>query len=157
MTNLLPDDLWRDFPKTAPAFEARFASEEACRAYWIQIRWGGESACARCQSKRVWTIREGTTFECADCGHHTSLTSGTLLEKTHYPLKMQGCHWTTSNCKRWLLGTHAGAVSAKHLQAYFDEFVFRYNRRKTDGPARIGDGEVAIIRPVHGLAVAQAR
>ncbi len=32
MTNMLPDDLWRDFPKTAPAFEARFASEEACRA-----------------------------------------------------------------------------------------------------------------------------
>jgi hypothetical protein len=51
MTNMLPEDLWRDFPKTAPAFEALFASEEACRAYWIQIRWGGEPACARCQSK----------------------------------------------------------------------------------------------------------
>jgi hypothetical protein len=36
----------------------------------------------------VWTIREGTTFECAECGHQTSLTSGTLLEKTHKPLKM---------------------------------------------------------------------
>jgi hypothetical protein len=36
----------------------------------------------------VWTIREGTTFECADCGHQTSLTSGTLLEKTHKPLKV---------------------------------------------------------------------
>jgi K+-sensing histidine kinase KdpD len=23
-------------------------------------------------STRVWTIREGTTFECADCGHQTS-------------------------------------------------------------------------------------
>lgn len=81
MMNLLPDDLWRDFPKTAPAFEARFASEEACRAYWIQIRWGGEPTCARCQSKRVWTIREGTTFECADCGHQMSLTSRTMMLK----------------------------------------------------------------------------
>jgi transposase-like protein len=31
--------------------------------------------------------------------------------------------------KRWLLGTHHGAVSRKHLPAYLDEFVFRFNRR----------------------------
>lgn len=281
MTQHMPDDLWRDFPKTAMEFEARFATEEDCRVYWIKARWGGEPACARCDSKRVWTIRSGTTFECADCGHQTSLTSGTLLEKTRKPLKMwfravfeistrrtgisakdlqrimgfgsygtawtwlhklraamvrsdsealgpfvqidealvggkggpnkelvlvateangrirlahsdnndaatlkhfadgqiatdakvvsdghagynekslgkrphernvqtkaqrresdavQGCHWTISLLKRWLLGTHAGAVSDKHLQAYLDEFAFRYNRRKTKGVGRI--------------------
>ena len=27
--------------------------------------------------------------------------------------------------KRWLLGTHHGAVGSKHLQAYLDEYVFR--------------------------------
>ena len=32
------DGLWRDFPKTAPEFEARFATEEDCRAYWIEAR-----------------------------------------------------------------------------------------------------------------------
>ena len=281
MTRAMPDDLWRDFPKTATEFETRFATEEDCRAYWIAARWGGEPACARCSSARVWTIREGTTFECADCGHQTSLTSGTLLEKTHKPLKMwfraifeistrrtgisakdlqrimgfgsyktawswlhklraamvrpdreplgpfvqvdealvggkgsphkelvlvaaeadgrvrlahaenndegtlksfadsqiaadtqvttdglasynsaslgkrphqaivqtkqerresdalQGCHWTVSLLKRWLLGTHAGAVKPKHLQAYLDEFAFRFNRRKTNGVGRI--------------------
>src|SRR5438128_965680 len=87
MTQAMPDDLWRDFPKTATEFEARFATEEDCRAYWIEARWGGEPACARCNSTRVWTIREGTTFECADCGHQTSLTSGTLLEKTRKPFR----------------------------------------------------------------------
>ena len=30
---------------------------------------------------------------------------------------VQSCHWTISLLKRWLLGTHAGAVGAKHLQA----------------------------------------
>jgi transposase-like protein len=88
MTHTLPDDLWREFPKTAPAFEARFATEDDCRAYWIEARWGGTPACARCESTRVWTIRNGTTFKCADCGHQTSLTSGTVLEKTRKPLKM---------------------------------------------------------------------
>jgi transposase-like protein len=31
--------------------------------------------------------------------------------------------------KRWLLGIHQGRVSATHLNAYLDEFTFRFNRR----------------------------
>ena len=50
---------------------------------------------------------------------------------------VQSCHWTISLLKRWLLGTHAGAVRDKHLQAYLDEFAFRHNRRKTNGVGRI--------------------
>ena len=50
---------------------------------------------------------------------------------------LQVCHWTISLLKRWLLGTHAGAVGPKHLQAYLDEFAFRHNRRKTNGVGRI--------------------
>ena len=36
---------------------------------------------------RLWTMRDGTRFECAECGHQTSLTSGTVLEKTRKPLQ----------------------------------------------------------------------
>lgn len=32
---------------------------------------------------------------------------------------------------RWLMGTHQGRVERKHLQGYLDEFVFRFNRRKS--------------------------
>ena len=53
-----------------------------------------------------------------------------------YPFS-SGRHWTISLLKRWLLGTHAGAVRDKHLQAYLDEFAFRHNRRKTNGVGRI--------------------
>jgi hypothetical protein len=49
----------------------------------------------------------------------------------------QGCHWKISLLKRWLLGTHAGAVRHKHLQAYLDEFAFRHNRCKSNGTVRI--------------------
>lgn len=38
-------------------------------------------------------------------------------------------HLVVSLFKRWLLGTHQGSVSKKHLQYYADEFVFRFNRR----------------------------
>ena len=40
-------------------------------------------------------------------------------------------HLVSSLLKRWLLGTHQGAVSAEHLQSYLDEFVFRFNRRSS--------------------------
>ncbi len=50
---------------------------------------------------------------------------------------VKNCHLAISNLKRSLLGTHHGAVSAKHLQVYLDEFAFRYNRRKTNGIGRI--------------------
>jgi transposase-like protein len=42
-------------------------------------------------------------------------------------------HRVFANLKRWALGTYHG-LRAKHLQAYLDEFVFRFNRRH-DRPA----------------------
>jgi transposase-like protein len=40
-------------------------------------------------------------------------------------------HQVVSLLKRWLLGTHQGAVSVEHLDYYLDEFTFRFNRRKS--------------------------
>ena len=39
-------------------------------------------------------------------------------------------HLVISNLKTWLRGTYRG-VSEEQLQAYLDEFVFRFNRRRT--------------------------
>src|SRR3954465_10152403 len=44
-------------------------------------------------------------------------------------LRLPGIHLVFSLVKRWLLGTPHGAVSEKHLPAYLDEDVFRFNRR----------------------------
>jgi len=38
-------------------------------------------------------------------------------------------HRVTSLLKRWILGTHQGAVSPEHIDYYLDEFTFRFNRR----------------------------
>ena len=40
-------------------------------------------------------------------------------------------HRVVSLLKRWLLGTHQGAVSVEHLDYYLDEFTFRFNRRRS--------------------------
>lgn len=44
-------------------------------------------------------------------------------------VSMPGVHRVASLLKRWLLGTHQGAVTPDHLQAYLEEFTFRFNRR----------------------------
>jgi len=38
-------------------------------------------------------------------------------------------HRVASLLKRWILGTHQGAVSPEHLDGYLDEYTFRFNRR----------------------------
>jgi len=40
-------------------------------------------------------------------------------------------HRVVSLLKRWLLGTHQGAVGPGHLDGYLDEFTFRFNRRRS--------------------------
>jgi len=44
--------------------------------------------------------------------------------------KLPHIHRVFSNLKTWLIGTHHG-VSPQHLQAYLNEYSFRFNRRKT--------------------------
>ena len=50
---------------------------------------------------------------------------------------MPHVHRIFSNLKTWLLGTHHGAVKPKHLQAYLNEYTYRFNRRDWRGPAFI--------------------
>jgi transposase-like protein len=44
---------------------------------------------------------------------------------------LPGVHRVASLAKRWLLGTHQASVADAHLQSYLDEFVFRFNRRRS--------------------------
>lgn len=44
---------------------------------------------------------------------------------------MPRVHRVISLLKRWLMGTHQGAVSLEHLDDYLNEFTFRFNRRKS--------------------------
>ncbi len=46
-------------------------------------------------------------------------------------------HRVASLLKRWLLGTHQGAVSGEHLDYYLDEFTFRFNRRTSKSRGKL--------------------
>ena len=55
----------------------------------------------------------------------------TVLSSSEDPahVSMPGVHRIASLLKRWILGTHQGSVTPDHLQAYLEEFTFRFNRR----------------------------
>ncbi len=44
---------------------------------------------------------------------------------------LPGVHRIASLAQRWLLGTHQGRIDDAHLQSYLNEFVFRFNRRRS--------------------------
>lgn len=58
--------------------------------------------------------------------HHRTVMLGSDIP-AH--ASMPGVHRVAALIKRWILGTHHGSVQPEHLDAYLDEFVFRFNRR----------------------------
>ena len=62
---------------------------------------------------------------------HSYAHNRTVLSESGDPahVAMPGVHRIAALLKRWLLGTHQGAVSGKHLDYYLDEYTFRFNRR----------------------------
>jgi hypothetical protein len=83
------------------------------------------------------SVAKGSTIRTDGWGAYEALPS---LGYVHDPLDVCGdpdkaeahlpmIHLVFSNLKTWLLGTHHGAVGQHHLQAYLNEYVFRFNRR----------------------------
>lgn len=66
--------------------------------------------------------------EVAGYVHEVTLISRT--KKTGSEL-MPRVHRVASLLKRWLMGTHQGAVAPEQLDYYLDQFTFRFNRRRS--------------------------
>ena len=63
----------------------------------------------------------------------------TVLKRKKEPASdlLPRVHRVISLLKRWLMGTHQGAVSHKHLDYYLDEFTFRFNRRRSNSRGKL--------------------
>lgn len=80
--------------------------------------------------------------------HTDGLNSYRTLDErgyTHHAMTLSRSPWDASDVmlavhrvaslfKRWWLGTHQGVMAQEHLQAYLNEYVFRFNRRKSREP-----------------------
>jgi transposase-like protein len=74
-------------------------------------------------------VEAGSTIRTDDWGGYTNLTSEGYSREIASSTELKLVHLAASLLKRWLLGTHQGAVSAEHLRYYLDEYTFRFNRR----------------------------
>ena len=65
------------------------------------------------------------------------------------------CNIVASLLKRWLLGTHQGAVRTSHLDYYLDEFTFRFNRRTSRSRGKLFFRlvqQAVAIDPIHKIS-----
>jgi len=97
-----------DYPRTLLEFERQFASEEACRAYLVQVRWPSGVRCLRCQHTNVWPTSRGL-YHCARCGFQTSVLAGTIFQDTKQDLRL----WFRAI---WYVTNQKSGVSALGLQ-----------------------------------------
>jgi len=64
----------------------------------------------------------------SQCGYgHDRVVLSDAGDPAH--ISMPGVHRLAALVKRWLLSTHQGSFSGKHLEYYLDEYTFRFNRR----------------------------
>ena len=82
------DDL--PFPRSLPEFQRLFPDEAACAAYLEHARWSDGFVCRHCgvtDEPYRFANRPGV-LRCRHCSRDTSLTAGTVMERTHTPLSV---------------------------------------------------------------------
>jgi len=96
------------YPRSVGELLAWFGSDEDCLDYLEWLRWPDGFTCPRCDHAGGWRLGDGR-IECGGCHKRTSLTAGTIFDKTRTPLTV----WFHA-C--WLFATAKDGISAQHLQ-----------------------------------------
>ena len=96
------------YPRSTGEFLAWFGTDEDCLDYLEWLRWPGGFACPHCGNAGGWRLADGRV-ECGDCSRRTSVTAGTIFDKTRTPLTV----WFHA-C--WLFATAKDGISAQYLQ-----------------------------------------
>jgi transposase-like protein len=106
-SNLLKSGI--DYPKNWEQFIDWFHDDQACLDYIYKIRWPNGFICPRCcLNKTPYKLKNGTLM-CTACRKETSVTAGTIFNKTRTSLKdWFGAVWYITNQKNGVsaLGVH---------------------------------------------------
>ena len=97
-----------DYPRTLPEFNDWFSSEAACLAFLRRVRWRESFRCPQCAGSEAWLTNTGH-LKCRKCRRRTSLTAGTIFERTQKPLRV----WFQA---MWYLTSQKSGGSALGLQ-----------------------------------------
>ena len=67
-------------------FQSNFGTEEQCRNYLYAKRWSEGFICPKCKHNEHFNITSRNLYQCKACTHQTSITAGTIMDKTRTPL-----------------------------------------------------------------------
>jgi transposase-like protein len=95
------------YPASTGEFLAWFPADADCLDYLQWLRWPDGFVCPDCGHAGGWRLADGR-FWCAGCGRRTSVTAGTIFDRTRTPLTV----WFNT-C--WLFATQKDGVSALSL------------------------------------------
>jgi transposase-like protein len=102
---------------TMQEFQEQFGTEESCRAYLYRKRWPNGFICPKCGHTEHFDIKSRNKYQCKACNHQTTVTAGTVMEKTRTPLtKWFAAIYLVAEDKR---GLSATALQRKIGAAYF--------------------------------------
>jgi transposase-like protein len=91
----------KDYPKDWSQFLSWFATEEACVAYLARLRWPDGFVCSQCGTAAPPGRASRARILCRACRHQSSVTAGTLFDKTRTPLTVWlGAAWYVTNQKQ---------------------------------------------------------
>jgi hypothetical protein len=91
-------------------FEVRFPDDAACARHLVERRWPDGFVCPVCDSRKGWPLnRERPAWECAGCRRQTSVTAGTVMHRSHLPLRT----WFLA---AHIVASHSNGISALQLQ-----------------------------------------
>jgi transposase-like protein len=97
-----------DYPRSVGEFQAWFSTDADCLDYLEWLRWPGGFVCPECGHAGGWRLGDGRLM-CAACSHRTSVTAGTIFDRTRTPLTV----WFSA-C--WSFATAKDGISALSLQ-----------------------------------------
>lgn len=89
-------------------FQAWFPTDADCLDYLEWLRWPSGFVCAGCGTNACWRLDDGRRM-CSGCGDRTSVTAGTIFDRTRTPLTV----WFTA-C--WLFASGKDGISALSLK-----------------------------------------
>lgn len=96
------------YPRSLGEFQAWFQTDADCLDYLEWLRWPTGFACPTCDNPAGWRIGDGR-FMCTGCGARTSVTAGTIFDRTRTPLTV----WFAA-C--WHFATGKDGISALSLK-----------------------------------------
>lgn len=94
-------------------WQQKYSDERACVFGLAELRWPEGYECGECGHGEYYFLEGYRRFECRGCGHHTTVTAGTILHSTKLPL----VKWFTAI---YFVSVDKGGISASRLAKYID-------------------------------------